>query len=110
MASLRDLFQAPWFPALQHALPGSAAGPFLARMGQGLIDMAAYPGQVAQQGYAGNVPSPQQMVPGATDIALSMIGGGTPFARAGTLGTSGGGIKAYHGSPHDFERFSSERI
>jgi hypothetical protein len=47
--------------------------------------------------------------------ALGTVGARLPFARAGELGVGGGkmmqpGIKAYHGSPHEFERFSSEHI
>jgi hypothetical protein len=52
---------------------------------------------------------------GPFGAALGTVGARLPFARAGELGAGGGkmvqpGIKAYHGSPHEFERFSSEHI
>ena len=42
--------------------------------------------------------------------AMSMLSTGTPFAQSGALGSAGGAIKAYHGSPHDFEKFDIGKI
>jgi hypothetical protein len=51
---------------------------------------------------------PSVMVPWATDVA------GTVTAGAGMApavsGGAGMGIRAYHGSPHDFDRFSMDKI
>jgi hypothetical protein len=49
------------------------------------------------------------------EMALNMIGVGGPAAMAGAtpkgaIGSSGSGIKAYHGSPHDFDRFDLSKI
>ncbi len=46
----------------------------------------------------------------ATNLAMMATGARIPFAGAGELGAGGGGIKAYHGSPHDFERFDMSKI
>jgi hypothetical protein len=48
----------------------------------------------------------------AADTALNMVGipgltGGVPL---NALGSSAKGIKAYHGSPHDFDRFDMSKI
>ncbi len=42
--------------------------------------------------------------------ALNTIGRGVPMAQPGSLGAAGGGIKAFHGSPHDFEKFDVSKI
>jgi hypothetical protein len=52
---------------------------------------------------------------GPMGAAMMVTGGRMPFARAGEMGVGGGkmtqpGIKAYHGSPHEFEKFSTEHI
>jgi hypothetical protein len=52
---------------------------------------------------------------GPMGAAMLVTGGRMPFARAGEMGVGGGkmtqpGIKAYHGSPHEFEKFSTEHI
>ena len=45
------------------------------------------------------------------ETALTAMTGGMPFAQAGALGSAGGkGIRAYHGSPHDFDKFDMSRI
>jgi len=44
----------------------------------------------------------------APEMAINMIG--SPAAVGGLPGTVGSGIKAYHGSPHDFDRFDLSKI
>jgi hypothetical protein len=45
------------------------------------------------------------------EAAMTATTGGMPFAQAGALGSAGGkGIRAYHGSPHDFDRFDLSKI
>jgi hypothetical protein len=45
------------------------------------------------------------------NLGMSAVGFGSPFAEAGALGSAGGkGIRAYHGSPYDFERFDLSKI
>ncbi len=39
--------------------------------------------------------------------ALNTIGRGVPMAQPGSLGATGGGIKVFHGSPHDY---NAERL
>jgi hypothetical protein len=52
----------------------------------------------------------------ALNVAGSAMVGAMPFAVRNALGSAGGkltqpsGIRAYHGSPHDFDRFSLEHI
>ena len=46
----------------------------------------------------------------APQQALNSIGGGMPMAERAGLGMAGGGIKAYHGSPYDFEKFDLGKI
>jgi hypothetical protein len=46
----------------------------------------------------------------APSVALGMLGGGANFAESGALGSAGGAIKAYHGSPHDFDAFDISKI
>jgi len=60
----------------------------------------------------------------APQQALNMLGSGTPFAQAGAAGAAGGKLKsmtpvegnpfepirAYHGSPYDFEKFDISKI
>ncbi len=47
---------------------------------------------------------------GGAQAAWNTIGRGVPFAQPGSLGAAGGGIKAFHGSPHDFEQFDVSKI
>jgi hypothetical protein len=88
---------------------------------QGRADPAAWQAFVRDQNERQNL---------APRTALGMIGGGASFAERGALGAAGGraltpaeqmaehglfqetptGIRAYHGSPHDFERFDMSRI
>src|SRR3990167_5273654 len=75
-----------------------------------VMDLATLParaGAVAQQyGETGEY-NPAPIMEGA----LTAITGGIPFAQAGALGSAGGkGIRAYHGSPHDFDKFDMSRI
>src|SRR4029077_8399539 len=44
----------------------------------------------------------------APGMAIGMIG--SPAAVGGVPGTVGSGIKAYHSSPHDFDRFDLSKI
>ena len=81
----------------------------------GLADLATFPGRYAsgQTGYTpGQMASEQpQATNWAAEMATNAVGMGTPFAQAGALGSAGGkGIKAYHGSPHDFDRFDLSKI
>jgi hypothetical protein len=46
----------------------------------------------------------------APQMALGMLGGGAGFAEPSALGIAGGGIKAYHGSPYDFDKFDMSKI
>ena len=42
--------------------------------------------------------------------AMNSIGSGMPMAEKMALGAGGGAIKAYHGSPYDFEKFDINKI
>jgi hypothetical protein len=45
------------------------------------------------------------------EAAMTATTGGMPLAQAGALGSAGGkGIRAYHGSPHDFDKFDLSKI
>ncbi len=63
--------------------------------------------------HAGDVPGQtdvSEAARGAVDVALNTLGAGMLGTERGALGTSGGAIKAYHGSPHDFEKFDISKI
>jgi hypothetical protein len=60
---------------------------------QPFISAALYPGQVAQAGYAGNAPSPGEMVPGAMNMGLNLVGAGSMLAPEGALGMAGGRMR-----------------
>lgn len=79
---------------------------YVPHVAQGLADILTFPGQYAQNYQPGQMAAAD---PSATDwaagTALGMVG--TPGAPAGTVGS---GIKAYHGSPHSFERFDNSKI
>src|SRR6516164_9198336 len=86
--SMRAAQKFGWLPQALGAFaqmggPGPEAAPILGGMAKGAAKVAAYPGEVAQAGYRGEIPPPEQMVPGAMDLALGMVGSSTPFARAG---------------------------
>lgn len=63
------------------------------------------PGDVA----AGRVdPTSDEAIGRATDLATRVTGGG--IATGAEEGAAGMGIRAYHGSPHDFDRFDTSKI
>lgn len=94
-----------------------------AKMGQGILDAVQLPGQVA-----GGLLATQPSQPGMwsdEDEARSQATQGTMMNRAADLGgvvmggsyaapamkdATGMGIRAYHGSPHDFDRFDLSKI
>lgn len=43
------------------------------------------------------------------NFTMNMMGGGTAFGRP-TNSLGSGGIRAYHGSPHDFDRFDLSKV
>ena len=45
-----------------------------------------------------------------TQQAFNTVFGNVPMSQAGALGVGGGAIKAYHGSPYDFEKFDLSKI
>jgi len=90
---------------------------------QSLVNLGLAPGRIAQGqrlenvGQYSDLDEAQRQVnldalmKGAPAIALTMVGTGSPFAAEGALGAAGAkGIRAYHGSPHDFERFDMSKI
>lgn len=88
-------------------------------MGQRMGDMLMAPAQawkrMVDSGYQPtgqpNDPARDQMAADSMDVSGAVTVGGMPFARPGTLGSAGGkGIRAYHGSPHDFDRFDMSKI
>lgn len=84
---------------------GAAAG----GMAQGLLDAAKLPGDV----YAGRIdPMSDEGIRRAGDLAgFAMTGGiGGAAKQAGEAVLGSGPIRAYHGSPHDFDRFSLAHI
>ena len=46
----------------------------------------------------------------APQQALNSVVGGMPMAERAGLGMAGGAIKAYHGSPYDFDKFDLSKI
>jgi hypothetical protein len=77
-------------PAMGEAMGGLAAPPIVPGMLQSAAQLAMYPGQVFQQGLAGNAPSVAEMVPWAANMAQTTAGLGSPFAAAGSVGSAGG--------------------
>lgn len=74
------------------------------------------PGMIGQaltapgRAYRGEI-APDQEVQEAMNFAgLLTLGGYMAPKPANALGAGGGGIKAFHGSPHDFDKFSMEHI
>ena len=60
--------------------------------------------------YSGDM-SEADMVPEAMNLAgLLTLGGYMSPKPANALGAGGGGIRAFHGSPHDFDRFDMSKI
>ena len=81
----------------------------------GLADLATFPGRYArgETGYVpGQMASEQpQATKWAGEMGLNMLG--APAAVGGVPGVGSGvgrGIKAYHGSPHNFDRFDLSKI
>ena len=68
-------------------------------MARAAWDLITYPSRAMQQGV-----TTSQAVPWAFDVASTMVG--APGGRGGL----GSGIRAYHGSPYDFERFDISKI
>src|SRR5262245_438695 len=90
MASLLDLLAQTW-PA---------------RLAQSAWSAVKLPGDV----YAGRTdPLSEEGIGRAADLAGMVMGGTFATAPRGALG-AGPGIRAYHGSPHDFERFDLSKI
>src|SRR5262245_50888468 len=90
MASLLDLLGQTW-PA---------------RMGQAAWQAVKAPGDA----YAGRLdPLSEEGIGRATELAGMVMGGTLATAPRGALG-AGPGIRAYHGSPYDFERFDLSKI
>ena len=84
---------------------GNAAG----GMAQGLLDAAKLPGDV----YAGRVdPMSDEGIQRANDLAgFAMTGGiAAPAKAAGEAALGSGPIRAYHGSPHNFDRFDISKL
>lgn len=65
--------------------------------------LVTFPGRAMQQGI-----TTEEAIPWAADTALGMVG--TPGTPAGALGSSIKPIRAYHGSPHDFDRFDLSKV
>jgi hypothetical protein len=89
-------------PTLGQTAPG--LGEFAGRVARGVGQWLGYPGEVYRAGTRGEAPSVGEMVPWAANTAMTMVG--TPGGGGGL----GSGIRAYHGSPYDFERFSTQNI
>ena len=97
---------------------GMAMAPTVQRTAQGMVQPLVQANQAMPWG--GNDPSaigidtqagtidPSVMVPFATNVA-GMASTGSMAAPA-VPGAAGMGIRAYHGSPHDFDRFSMDKI
>lgn len=80
-----------------------------ARLARSVYGAVTLPGDV----YAGRTdPNSDEGIGRAADLAGLVMGGTYGAAPAGAVGSSGGkvGIRAYHGSPYDFERFDLSRI
>lgn len=87
----------------------SAVGGLAGGVAQGLLDAARLPGDV----YAGRIdPMSDEGIERANDLAgLAMTGGvGGAAKRAGEAVLGSGPIRAYHGSPHSFDRFDIRKI
>jgi hypothetical protein len=88
---------------------GKLKGGMLGKMAHGLATLPARAGQAAVD-YGDPLKGTYDPAP-IMEAATTAITGGMPFAQAGALGSAGGkGIRAYHGSPHDFDRFDLSKI
>ena len=98
--------------AARSELLDALAGTWPAQMAKSAVGAAALPGDV----YAGRVdPTSQQGIERAADLAGFVMGGSFAAPRpAGSIGMGGmpekPGIRAYHGSPHDFDKFDMSKI
>jgi hypothetical protein len=110
LAALRDGDPATPFASDAAAGAGSdALLRLLATLGGGAVETAKLPGKVWQ----GQVdPLSDEGIGGAFDLAgMAMTGGvGGVATRAGETALGSGPIRAYHGSPHDFDRFDFSKI
>jgi hypothetical protein len=76
-----------------------------ARLAKSAYDAVTLPGDV----YAGRTtPNDKDYYNRATDLAGLVMGGS--YAAPAVKGGAGMGIRAYHGSPHDFDRFDMSKI
>ena len=93
-------------------LAQALAGTWPVQMAKSAVGAAALPGDV----YAGRVdPMSQQGIERAADLAgFTTLGSFAAPRPAGSLGMGGmpekPGIRAYHGSPHDFDKFDLSKI
>jgi hypothetical protein len=110
LAALRD--GDPTTPFASDAAAGAGSDALLrllATLGGGAVETAKLPGKVWQ----GQVdPLSDEGIGGAFDLAgMAMTGGvGGVATRAGETALGSGPIRAYHGSPHDFDRFDFSKI
>jgi hypothetical protein len=103
---------------VQQGMPSLAPSQFVQGMVGGTADLAMQANQAMPWG--GNDPSaigidtqagtidPSVMVPFASNVAGMATTGS--LAAPPVAGGMGMGIRAYHGSPHDFDRFSMDKI
>ncbi|MEN3234736.1 hypothetical protein PUR29_14135 [Methylobacterium ajmalii] len=109
--------QMPVDPRRDGSVQPTAAGRDLSRavgaaaggMAQGLLNAAKLPGDV----YAGQIdPMSDEGIRRAGDLAgFAMTGGiGGAAKQSGEAVLGSGPIRVYHGSPHDFDRFSLAHI
>src|SRR5271166_4798920 len=109
--------EVPGVGVVPTAVPAAARA-----VGEGMASWAAAPGNF-YRGQQPQVPGQRSDVDEARaqlnasgqyqwgpETATMMVGGGSPFAEAGAVGAAGGGIRAFHGSPYDFERFDLSKI
>lgn len=95
----------PLVPEADNSELGRIGAGVLSGLGRSVYDAATLPGDV----YAGKVaPDSPQEIGGAANLAgLLTLGAGAAPAEADALRM---GIKAYHGSPHDFDAFDLSKI
>ena len=81
-------------------------GTWPARLGMGMLQGAMAPGR-AYQSTPDNPVTTEQMIDPAANLAGLAMTGAMPFGVRNAVGM---GIKAYHGSPYDFDRFDLSKI
>ena len=89
-------------------LPAKLADTWPARLGNDIYSAMKAPGNA----YASTPDNPvttEQMIKPAADLG-GMIMGGSYAAAPAMKNASGMGIRAYHGSPHDFDKFDLAKI